>query len=180
MERAEEYLEAIYDLQKRGKVAKTGDLAKVLNVKPASVTEMLLKLREKGYVDYSPYRGVVLTKSGEEIAERVKRNYSIASTFFKFIGVSEDVAQKLGCELEHHMSEEVAEKLMLILTYRLCADCKKEAKRLECVGDGIYVVISSPGDPKIGERLIVEKGEVRTLEGKKIEKGKDVILVRKS
>ncbi|MEM2086874.1 MAG: metal-dependent transcriptional regulator, partial [Archaeoglobaceae archaeon] len=46
VERAEEYLEAIYDLQKNGKVAKTGDLAKILKVKPASVTEMLSKLKE--------------------------------------------------------------------------------------------------------------------------------------
>lgn len=81
MERVEEYLEAIYDLQKKGKVAKTGEIAKILKVKPASVTEMLIKLKERGYVDYSPYKGVVLTKSGEEIAEKLKTRYLVAFNF---------------------------------------------------------------------------------------------------
>ncbi|MEM0351315.1 MAG: metal-dependent transcriptional regulator [Archaeoglobaceae archaeon] len=176
MERVEEYLEAIYDLQKKGKVAKTGDIAKILNVKPASVTEMLLKLREKGYVDYSPYKGVVLTRNGEEIAEKIKRRYAIAFSFFKHIGVDEKLASKLACELEHHMSDEVAEKLNLII--HACSDCKKEVKRLSCVSDGVYVVVSSPGNPRCGEKILVKEGIAMTASGEKIEK-KDLILVMK-
>ncbi|MCS7119292.1 MAG: metal-dependent transcriptional regulator [Archaeoglobaceae archaeon] len=179
MERIEEYLEAIYDLQKKGKVAKTGDLAKILNVKPASVTEMLLKLKEKGYVDYSPYRGVILTRSGEKIAEKVKKHYLIASSFFKYIGIDENVAEKLGCELEHHMSEEVAEKLSLILDYRKCKDCRREIKRLSCVNDGVYVVVSSPGNPRCGEKIIVENGIAKKEDGTRVE-DEDFILVVKS
>lgn len=179
MERVEEYLEAIYDLQKKGKVAKTGDLAKILNVKPASVTEMLMKLREKGYVDYNPYRGVILTKSGEEIAERIKRHYTIASNFFRLIGIGEEVAKKLGCELEHHMNEEVAQKLTVILETRICRECVKEVKRLSCVSDGIYTVISSPGKPKCGEKIVVEKGKARTLDGEEV-RHLDLVLVVKS
>lgn len=178
MERIEEYLEAIYDLQKRGKVAKTGELAKILNVKPASVTEMLSKLKERGYVDYNPYRGVILTRSGEEIAERIKRHHTIASNFFRMIGVEEDVAKKLGCELEHHMNEEVAEKLEKLLELRICKYCEKEAKRLSCVGDGIYTVVSSPGVPKHGEKVVVEKGEARTLDGEKVRDPHLVLVVK--
>lgn len=179
VERVEEYLEAIYELQKKGRVAKTGDLAKMLNVKPASVTEMLLKLKEKGYVDYSPYRGVILTKSGEEIAERIKRHYTIASNFFRVIGVEEEVAKRLGCELEHHMSEEVAERLAEILESKICKFCVKDVKRLSCVGEGIYTVVSSPGEPKCGEKVVVEKGEAKTLDGEKV-KNPHLVLVVKS
>lgn len=178
MERVEEYLEAIYDLQKKGKVAKTGDLARILNVKPGSVTEMLLKLKEKGYVDYNPYRGVILTKNGEEIAERIKRHYNIALNFFKLIGFEEDVAKKLGCELEHHMNEEVAEKLVEIIETRICKDCVKEVKRLTCVGDGVYKVVSSPGNPKCGEKIIVKKGEAKTITGEKIKDPELVLVVK--
>uniref|UniRef100_A0A7J2TK37 Metal-dependent transcriptional regulator n=1 Tax=Archaeoglobus fulgidus TaxID=2234 RepID=A0A7J2TK37_ARCFL len=176
MERVEEYLEAIYDLQKKGKVAKTGEIAKILKVKPASVTEMLIKLKERGYVDYSPYKGVVLTKSGEEIAEKLKTRYLVAFNFFKFIGVEESLASKLACELEHHMSDEVVEKLQKI--FETCKDCKKSVRRLSCVGDGIYIIVSSPGKPKSGEKVIVEKGVAKTEDGTEI-KEKEFILVSK-
>ncbi|MFN3383999.1 MAG: metal-dependent transcriptional regulator [Archaeoglobaceae archaeon] len=178
MERVEEYLEAIYDLQKKGKVAKTGDLAKILSVKPASVTEMLLKLKEKGYVDYNPYRGVILTKSGEEIAERIKRHYTIALNFFRVIGIEEEVAKRLGCELEHHMSEEVAERLAEILESRICELCVKDVKRLSCVGDGIYTVVSSPGEPKCGEKVVVKGGETKTLNGERVENPHLILVVK--
>ncbi|MCS7129807.1 MAG: metal-dependent transcriptional regulator [Archaeoglobaceae archaeon] len=181
MERAEEYLEAIYDLQKNGKVAKTGDLAKILKVKPASVTEMLLKLKEMGYVDYNPYKGAILTKSGEEIAKRIKRHYNIASNFFKFIGIEDDVAEKLGCELEHHMNDEVADRLSVILGFK-CGGCEREIKRLKCVSDGIYEVVSSPNpELKVGELIKVEKGKFETLDGFEVrEEILDLVLVRRS
>jgi len=179
VERVEEYLEAIYDLQKKGKVAKTGDLAKILSVKPASVTEMLLKLKEKGYVDYNPYRGVILTKSGEEIAERIKRHYTIASNFFRVMGIEDEVAKKLGCELEHHMNDEIAKKLAEILESKICRLCVKDTKRLSCVGDGVYTVISSPGKPRCGEKVVVEKGVAKTLDGEEIQ-NPHLILVEKS
>lgn len=180
MEREEEYLEAIYEIQKKGKIAKTGEIARVLKVKPSSVTEMLLKLKEKGYVDYSPYRGAVLTKSGEEIAKRIKRHYRIALTFFKNIGIEEGVAEKLGCELEHHMTEDVANRLNSLISH-FCK-CEREVKRLSCVSNGVYEVVSSPiCDLKPGERLKVEAGEIFREDGSKIAKDLiDIILVRKS
>jgi len=181
VEREEEYLEAIYDIQRRGKVAKTGDIAKILKVRPSSVTEMLIKLKERGYIDYSPYRGAILTKSGEEIAERIKKNYQIASSFFRYIGVDEDVAEKLGCELEHHLSDEVARRLNSVLAHG-CGGCEREVKRLSCVSDGIYEVVSAPeGDLKPGDIVIVEKGDRTRKDGSKINENVwELILVRRS
>jgi len=180
VERVEEYLEAIYDIQKSGRVARTGDLARILGVKPPSVTEMLSKLKEMGYVDYNPYRGAILTKKGEEIAEKIKRHYRIASNFFKLIGVDEEVAEKLGCELEHHMDDEVANKLSSIIEYR-CSGCEREIKRLTCVSDGIYEVVSTP-DPELkqGELLRVVGGKAETLKGVRVrEEIMVLVLVRK-
>ncbi|MCX8172834.1 MAG: metal-dependent transcriptional regulator [Archaeoglobaceae archaeon] len=181
MEREEEYLEAIYELQKSGKIAKTGELARILKVKPSSVTEMLLKLKNRGFVDYSPYRGVILTKSGEEIAERIKKHHQVATSFFKFLGIEDELAEKLGCELEHHMSDEVAKKLTTILLIG-CGGCEREVKRLSCVSDGVYEVVSCPhGDLKPGDILIVVNGEVRKEDSSKVkEEVLDLVLVRKS
>ncbi|MCZ1252416.1 ArsR family transcriptional regulator, partial [Enterococcus faecium] len=45
------YLLAIQELSKRKKKLKNNDLAKVLSVSPASVSEMLAKLRYEDYLD---------------------------------------------------------------------------------------------------------------------------------
>lgn len=81
MERIEEYLEAIYDIQEEtSKVAKTGELAKILNVKPSSVTEMLIKLRDMGYVDYQPYKGAKLTRKGKSLQGELRSTISLSTT----------------------------------------------------------------------------------------------------
>jgi len=83
MERVEEYLETILDIQKEGKVAKTKEIADRLNIKPSSVTEMLNKLSEMGYIEYQPYKGATLTKKGYIVAARIKRNYQYSRNFLK-------------------------------------------------------------------------------------------------
>ena len=50
---AEEYLETILYLTRDGRRAKTRDIAGAMGVKPPSVSEMLLKLRDEGFVDPS-------------------------------------------------------------------------------------------------------------------------------
>ena len=65
----EDYLKAIYHLseEKNEKVA-TNSLAKSLNMKASSVTDMLKKLSDKNWVNYQKYQGVCLTKKGTDIA----------------------------------------------------------------------------------------------------------------
>ena len=51
----EDYLKAIYDLSINGNAVSTTEISRTLKVAPASVTEMLKKLAEKGYISHSPY-----------------------------------------------------------------------------------------------------------------------------
>jgi len=126
MERVEEYLETILDIQKEGKVAKTKEIADRLNIKPSSVTEMLNKLSEMGYIEYQPYKGATLTKKGYIVAARIKRNYQIFTKFFKeFLEIEdEEKVHELSCTLEHIVDNEVIEKDMH-LDFRLSAMCVK-------------------------------------------------------
>jgi DtxR family Mn-dependent transcriptional regulator len=149
VERVEEYLEAIYDIQKAQKrIVKTSDLAKKLNVKPASVTEMLLKLSERNYIEYQPYYGVFLTEKGEEVARRIKRYHRIFETFFKdFLKIDEAEAHRLSCELEHHVTDEVAEKVCGVIaseSCKICEECEFKIYRLSEAEPGIYEVMFSP------------------------------------
>jgi Mn-dependent DtxR family transcriptional regulator len=58
----EEYIEVIFSLQQKHGHVHTNDLAMALGVAPPSATEMIQKMAEKKLVNYTPYRGVTLTK----------------------------------------------------------------------------------------------------------------------
>ncbi len=148
LRRVEDYLEAIYDIQKKERrVARTTDLAKKLEVRPSSVTEMLTKLSEMGYVEYTPYRGAVLTRKGEEVACRIRKYHGIFETFFKsFLGVEEEEARRLSCEIEHYVSEEVALKICALIASEceMCENCRLKLVKLSEAEPGTYRVVVSP------------------------------------
>ena len=169
--RVEDYLEAIYDIQKRERrVARTTDLAKALEVRPSSVTEMLSKLNEMGYVEYTPYRGAVLTEKGERVAGRIRRYHRIFEVFFReFLGVSEEEARKLSCEIEHHVSDDVAMKVCALIASECnaCEECEFLPVKLSEAEPGEYRVTVSPASlEKAGIRPGVI---VRVLEGARVE-----------
>src|SRR3989304_7386259 len=78
----EDYLKAVYDLSRNGTVVSTTEISRILKVAPASVTEMLKKLAENGYVNYSSYHGTTLTDNGRRIAEKVARKHRLLGRFF--------------------------------------------------------------------------------------------------
>ena len=65
------YLLAIQKLSKRKKKLKNNDLAKVLSVSPASVSEMLAKLRYEDYLDI----GFQLTDKGKNFIDDYKKGF---------------------------------------------------------------------------------------------------------
>ena len=149
MERVEEYLEAIYDIQEEKKrIVKTSDLAKKLGVKPSSVTEMLMKLSEKGYVEYQPYYGVVLTDQGMGVAKRIKRFHRIFETFFtSFLGLDKEESHRLSCELEHHVTDEVADRICMLISSAdcmACNECDRSLYLLKNAPDGSHEIVVAP------------------------------------
>lgn len=60
----------------------TGELNEYLNVTPASVTEMVSKLDDRGLVDYEKYQGVILTDQGNALAMQAGWRFCAVSTFF--------------------------------------------------------------------------------------------------
>jgi len=59
-----------------GSFIHTNDIAHSIDTKAASVTDMIKKLDVKKFLDYTPYRGVVLTKSGNKVATKVQMGRS--------------------------------------------------------------------------------------------------------
>lgn len=110
----EEYLEAIYRLLQTGtEYAKTGDLAEVLNVAPASVTQMVQKLAAKKYLKYQKGRGVRLTQKGRRLALDVLRRHRIAERLLvDFLGVSWEEAHEVACKWEHILTPELCNRVL--------------------------------------------------------------------
>ena len=105
---AEEYVEAIYRLQKRSGVAKTKELAEELRVVPGSITNTIEHLEKHGLVKHEPYRGVKLTAKGEKLALDVLRRHRLAERLLTDILKAEwsDVHEG-ACKLEHALTKEV-------------------------------------------------------------------------
>ncbi|MGA9141639.1 MAG: metal-dependent transcriptional regulator [Methanocella sp.] len=121
---AEEYLETILYLTRDGQRAKTRDIARAMSIKPPSVSEMLLKLRDQGLVEYAPYEGALLTEPGREQAQQIERKHQLLETFLvDMLGVEVDTAHEEACEMEHTISENTVEKICAYLGHpRYCPD----------------------------------------------------------
>ncbi len=109
----ENYLKSIYSLQKDSpKGVSTNVLAQYLESKAASVTEMIKKLDEKGFVVYQPYQGVLLNKSGEQVALKVIRKHRLWETFLaKKLDFSWDEIHDVAEQLEHIKSDKLIKEL---------------------------------------------------------------------
>ena len=115
---AEEYLEAIYRLQRRRGVAKTTELASELNVVPGSVTNTIQNLKKHGFVKHEPYRGVKLTAKGKKIALRILRRHRLAERLLTDILDAEwNSVHDDACKLEHALTKEVITLLEKKLGY---------------------------------------------------------------
>lgn len=115
---AEEYIEAIYKLQKRSGVAKTKELAEELKVVPGSITNTITHLERHGLVEHTPYRGVKLTWEGEKLALQIIRRHRLAERLLTDLLEAEwsDVHES-ACRLEHALTEDVLSLLEKRLGY---------------------------------------------------------------
>jgi DtxR family Mn-dependent transcriptional regulator len=114
----EDYLKALYDLSQNGKLVSTTEISRTLKVAPASVTEMLKKLAEKNYVQYSPYHGTTLTSDGRRIAEKTVRKHRLLERFLHDVLKIDNVkVHKQACEMEHSLSDDAEESLCRFLRH---------------------------------------------------------------
>lgn len=115
---AEEYLEAVYRLQRRRGVAKTTELASELNVVPGSVTNTIQHLKKHGLIKHKPYRGVKLTAKGEKIALKILRRHRLAERLLTdILNADWSNAHENACKLEHALTTEVVMLLEKKLGY---------------------------------------------------------------
>ncbi|SVB21374.1 uncharacterized protein METZ01_LOCUS174228 [marine metagenome] len=109
---AEDYLERILELVQQTGQARVVDIANSLNIRQASVTNMVKKLCELGFVDHEKYkRGLVLTKEGKGVARRIQRRHATLSRFFSLLELDSETQRRDIEGIEHHLSRDTVRAL---------------------------------------------------------------------
>jgi len=108
---AEDYLERIHELIEQKGYARVVDIASSLKVKQASVTSMVQKLAEAGYLQYEKYRGLVMTDKGREVARKIQNRHVTLSRFFSLFGLDAETQHQDIEGIEHHLSPATVEVL---------------------------------------------------------------------
>jgi DtxR family transcriptional regulator, Mn-dependent transcriptional regulator len=110
-----EALKAIYRLSRNGD-AHTGALAERLGLSPGTITTIVKRLADRGFVDHKPYRGVELTRSGRQAAIASIRRHRIVERFLAdMLGYAWNEADRLAVRFEHDIPEEVEDRLFVAL-----------------------------------------------------------------
>lgn len=114
---AEDYLERIHELIEDKGYARVVDIASSLKIRQASVTSMVQKLGEAGYLKYEKYRGLILTHKGREIARKIQSRHATLSRFFSLFGLDAETQRRDIEGIEHHLSPATVEVLADLADY---------------------------------------------------------------
>ena len=107
----ENYIKAIFHLQKDGTVT-TNELSAELKTRPASVTDMMKKLKTKKLVHYKAYRGFRLTAEGIRVALLIIRRHRLWEFFLaEKLKFNWDEVHEVAEDLEHVSSKKLIDKL---------------------------------------------------------------------
>ncbi len=115
--RMEDYLEVIAELVEMKGYATTLDISRYMNVSAPSVTKMLQRLDDGGFLEYEKYHGINLTARGSQIAEGIRQKHGILLEFFEILGVGSETANQDAEGVEHHLNPKTIRQLRKFITF---------------------------------------------------------------
>ena len=108
----EDYLKAIYELERASGAAATTDLASQLQLAPASITGMIRRLAGQGLLIHEPYKGARLTARGKAGALRILRRHRVIESYLvRALGYRWDEVHDEAERLEHAASDEMVNRM---------------------------------------------------------------------
>lgn len=108
----ENYIKSIYNLQGKTEKVNTNSLAGHLNMRAASVTDMLKRLQTKKLLEYKKYYGFRLNDSGNKEALKIIRRHRLWEFFLvSRLGMEWDKVHAIAEELEHVSSSDLIKRL---------------------------------------------------------------------
>ncbi|RNJ77193.1 MAG: transcriptional regulator [Nitrosopumilus sp. H8] len=115
--RMEDYLEVISELVELKGYATTLDISRYMEVSAPSVTKMLQRLDEGGFLEYEKYHGINLTEKGSRIADGIRQKHGILLEFFEILGVGYETANRDAEGIEHHLDPKTIKQLRKFITF---------------------------------------------------------------
>lgn len=121
------YLKHIYRKQREeSRDVKTTNLASLLSVRPATVTEVLQNLDEKGLLYYKPYQGVKLTNQGIQEAKKLLRKHRILEKLLTHtLDYSTESACKESLRIDYYVSTHLIDNICRSLGHPKICPCGK-------------------------------------------------------
>jgi DtxR family Mn-dependent transcriptional regulator len=114
----ENHLKAIFHLQQQQGIVTTNVLAEALQTRPASVTDMLKKLKDQKLLNYERYKGFKLNNEGKKAAIQVIRKHRLWEYFLvKKLQFGWDEVHEIAEEMEHISSKKLVERLDAFLGF---------------------------------------------------------------
>lgn len=115
----ENYIKAIYHLEMNSEGGiSTNSIAKKLETKASSVTDMIRKLSDKDLVIYKKYQGVTLTELGKKTAANIVRKHRLWEVFLvDKLNFSWDEVHDAAEQLEHIKSPKLIQQLDALLGF---------------------------------------------------------------
>jgi len=108
----ENYIKAVFHLQGAQDVVTTNAVAGLLKTKPASVTDMMKKLKAKKLLHYQPYQGFKLSPEGKKVALDIIRRHRLWEFFLaEKLKFNWDEVHAVAEDLEHVSSKKLIDKL---------------------------------------------------------------------
>jgi DtxR family Mn-dependent transcriptional regulator len=108
----EDYLKAIYDLERSGEPAETNAIAKRLSIAPASVSGMVRRLARQRLITHERYHGARLTPAGRRAALLTIRRHRVIEAYLtEALGYSWDRVHDEAERLEHAASDELIDRM---------------------------------------------------------------------
>src|SRR5919204_2306243 len=117
-ESIQDYLKRIYELHGGSEPVSVSALAHRQDVSVASASGMVKKLAALGLAEHAPYRGVTLTRAGEQVALEVLRHHRLLEVYLaETLGIGIDAVHAEADRLEHVLSEELEARIDQALGY---------------------------------------------------------------
>ncbi|HZK64908.1 MAG TPA: metal-dependent transcriptional regulator, partial [Puia sp.] len=114
----ENYLKAIYHIERQGLKVSATAISEELGNNPASVVDMLKRLTEKKLIQYDKVKGAMLTGSGHKIALLIIRKHRLWEVFLHDkLGYTWDEVHDIAEQLEHIRDYDLPDRLEKFLGF---------------------------------------------------------------
>ena len=106
LESGEMYLETLLVLQQRNSKVRSIDISEEMQFSKPSVSRAIKLLKTNGYINVDAQGYITFTEKGKEVAEDIYDRHQVLTECLISLGVSEELAAKDACKIEHDLSKE--------------------------------------------------------------------------